>query len=605
MQPTTEITRRDFLKVGAAAGGGLLIAVYVPGCGPKRGPAAEPPFKPNAWVRVGTDDVVTVVVDKSEMGQGVLTSLPMLVAEELDADWSKVRIESAPADPAYANTMFGMQATGGSTSVRSSWDSLRKAGATGRAMLVAAAAETWGVEPATCRAEKGVVIHEGSGRRMSYGDLAEKAATLPVPEDAPLKDPQSYRIIGSPVKRLDTPWKVDGSGVFGIDVRLPGMLFATVARCPVFGGKVSAFDATAAQAVPGVKRVVEVPSGIAVVAESTWAAMKGREALDVTWDEGPTASVSSASIRAEFERLARGRGAVARDEGDVERALAGAARRVEAVYEVPYLAHATMEPMNATADVRPDGCDVWVPTQFQGGCHDAAAQITGLPKEKVKVHTTLLGGGFGRRFELDFVTEALHVSKAVGVPVMVTWSREDDTRHDFYRPNAYSRFVAGLDAGGWPVAWRHHIVSPSIMSRVFPQFVQKGIDESSVEGAANLPYAIPNLRVEYTLKETGVPVGFWRSVGHSQNAYVTECFLDEVAAAGGKDPYQLRRRLLANHSRHLAVVELAAQKAGWGSALPAGRGRGIAVHESFGSFVAEVAEVSVADDGTVRVHRVV
>ena len=605
MGATTQLTRREFIQVGAAAGGGLLIAIHLPGCAPRDRAPAEPVFLPNAWVRIGPDGIVTLVVDKSEMGQGVLTSMPMLLAEELEADWTKVRIEQAPADEVYVNPAFGVQGTGGSTSVRASWDPLREAGATARVMLVAAAAETWGVDPSECRAERGTVVHAGSGRRVGYGEVAEKAATMPVPEQAPLKDPQEFRIIGTRVKRLDTPWKVDGSGVFGIDVRLPGMLFAAVARCPVFGGAAARYDDAKAKAVPGVREVVPIEQGVAVVATNTWAAMKGRDALEITWDEGPTAAVSSESIRREFERLARGRGAVARSEGDVERALARAARRVEAVYEVPYLAHATMEPMNCTAHVRPDGCDVWVPTQFQTVTQQVAAGIAGLTPEQVNVHTTLLGGGFGRRAEVDFVAEAVQVSKAVGAPVMVVWTREDDTRHDFYRPNALSRFVAGLDADGWPVAWRHHIVSPSILTRWFPNMVQNGIDGSSVEGAAELPYAIPNLRVEYTLKETGVPVGFWRSVGHSQNGYVTESFLDELAAAGGKDPYELRRRLLADHPRHRAALEAAAQGAGWGSPTPEGRARGIAVHESFGSFVAEVAEVSVADDGTVRVHRVV
>lgn len=602
---TKAINRRDFLKTTAAGGTALVIGFYWPAPGElaaAEGTAAS--FAPNAWLRIDTAGLVTVIVDRSEMGQGVMTSLPMLLAEELEADWSKVRIESAPAEPVYANRIFEIQATGGSTSIRAAFDFLREAGAAAREMLITAAAETWGVEKSTCRAEKGEVIHTPTGRRLGYGALVERASKLPVPKDVPLKSPKDWRILGKPTRRLDTPDKIAGRAVFGIDVRVPGMLFASVARCPVFGGKVASFDATKAKAVKGVRHVVEISSGVAVAAENTWAAMEGRRALQIKWDEGPNAEQSSAAITRRFEERAKEPGVVVRKEGDAAAALASAHQKIEAVYEVPFLAHATMEPMNATADVRKDACEVWVPTQNQTGVKHLAGQLSGLAENAVRVHTTYLGGGFGRRFELDFVREPLEVSKAVGAPVQVLWTREDDIEHDVYRPATYNRLVAALDADGWPVAWTHRIVGPSISARFDPEVAKKGMDPTSIEGAFNVPYAIPNIFVDYGMVDTGIPVGYWRSVGSSQNAYITECFFDEVARAGGKDPYELRRRLLKDKPRHRAALELAAEKAGWGTPLPAGHGRGIAVHESFGSYVAQCAEVSVGKDG-VRVHRVV
>ncbi len=600
-------SRRDFLKTSAAGTTGLVIGFYLRGnsdAALAASPAAGP-FAPNAWIRVATDDTVTLLIGQSEMGQGVVTSLSMLLAEELEADWKKIRTEFAPADPAYNNPLIGMQATGGSTSVRGAWQPLRKAGAAARALLITAAAETWGVDRATCRAENGVVIHSPSARRLTYGGLVEKAAGLPVPKDVPLKDPKDFRLVGKRTLRLDTPEKVDGRARFGIDVRLPGMLHAVVARCPVFGGKVASFDAGKVKTVRGVHQVVPITSGIAVVANSTWAAMEGRRALQITWDEGPNAALDSDGISKLYAERAGQAGVVARKEGDAAAGLSGAAKKLEAVYEVPFLAHATMEPMNCTAHVRGDACEVWVPTQFQTISRSLAAKITGLPLSSVQVHTTFLGGGFGRRWELDFVAEAVELSKAMGAPVQVIWSREDDMQHDFYRPATYNRLAAGLDAQGFPVAWTHRIVGPSIMSRVFPDFVKNGLDRSSVDGAADLPYALPNILVDYVLTQTPVPVGFWRSVGNSQNSFISECFFDELAVAGGKDPYELRRRLLNKSPRHLGVLELAATKAGWGTPLPPGRHRGIAVVSSFGSYIAQVAEVSVAKGGAVRVHRVV
>ena len=591
--------RRAFLQVAGTVGAGLVIGFKIPN---RRGVA---PFAPNAWLRIGTDNSVLVIVDRSEMGQGVTTALPMLLAEELEADWSKIRFEFAPADKAYINQLFGIQGTGGSSSVRAAWKPLREAGAQARTMLIAAAAQTWRVEPASCRAEAGAVIHVATKRRLTYGALAQRAAALPVPANVPLKDPKDWRLAGKPTKRLDTRFKVNGTAEFGIDVRVPGMLTALVARSPVFGGKVRSFDATAAKAIPGVRHVVQISSGVAVVGDGYWPAKEGRDALQVTWDEGPVAQVSSASISQLFAQRAAQDGAVARHDGDAVAALAAAAQRVEAVYEMPFLAHATMEPMNCTAHVRADGVDIWAPTQNQTGVQMLGGQIGGVAAEKVAVHTTYLGGGFGRRFELDFIMEALETSKAAGAPVKVIWSREDDIQHAQYRPANYHQLRAGLDANGRPVAWTHRIVAPSIMARMFPQTVKNGLDGEAVEGGVGLPYAIPNVHVDYQLTDTGIPVGFWRSVNNSFNGFAVEGFIDELAVAAKQDPYEYRRGLLANAPRDRGVLELAATKAGWGTPLPAGRARGIAVYKSFESFAAQVAEVSVSPAGDVRVHRVV
>jgi isoquinoline 1-oxidoreductase beta subunit len=607
LSSTATLHRREFLKKSAVSGAGLMIGFYLPkkfealAATPESGPVAV-----NAWVRITPDDSVTLIIDKSEMGQGIVTSLAQLLAEELELDWRKIKTEFAPAAPQYFNPVFGLQGTGGSTSIRASWGPLTKAGAAAREMLIATAAQRWAVEASTCRAESGGIVHRATKRRLGYGALVEDAAKFPVPEKPTLKDPKDYKFIGKPIKRLDTPSKVNGSAGFGIDVRLPHILHASVARCPVFGGKVKRFDASKAKGVPGVTHIVEISSGVAVVATNTWSAMQGRRALEITWDEGPNSANTTDAIRKLFAERAQQPGAIARKEGDVEAGLSGAAKKVEAVYEVPFLAHATMEPMNCAADVRADSCDIYAPTQFQTFVQMTGAKITGLKPEQVRVHTTYLGGGFGRRAEQDFIAEAVEASKAAGAPVQVTWSREDDVQHDYYRPAAYNKLEAGIDASGWPVAWKNRIVSPSIMSRFFPGSVKNGIDSSSVEGAANLAYGIPNLFVDYVLTDAGVPVGFWRSVGCSHNGYITESFVDELAKAGGKDPFEFRRKLLAKAPRHLGVLELAASKAGWGTPLPAGRARGIAVVESFASYVAEVAEVSVnRSSGEIKVHRVV
>jgi len=611
-------TRRDFLWAGALAGGGLVLGVLLPRPG-RRAEAQEPPgpggpapstFAPNAFVRIGTDDGVTVVVNHSEMGQGVHTALPMLVAEELDADWSKVRAVDAPVDPAYNHTAFGMQMTGGSTSTWSEFERLRKMGAAARHMLVAAAADTWGVEAATCRTENGHVVHAASDRRLSYGKLVEKASRLAPPGDVPLKPPAEWKLIGRPTKRLDTPAKTDGTAVFGLDVSVPGMRVAVVARPPVFGGKLKSFNAAKAKAVAGVRDVVAVASGVAVVADGFWPAKLGRDALEIVWDDGPLASLDSRAQREEYAALARSdRAAVARREGDVAAALRGAARRLEAVYELPYLAHAPMEPLNCVADVRADGCDVWVGTQFQTLDHATAVAESGLEPGQVKVHTTLLGGGFGRRATpgCDVVREAVQVSKAAKAPVKVVWTREDDTRGGFYRPVALHTASAGLDAAGKPVAWRQRIVCQSFMKGTpFEAFMVKdGVDGTAVEGAAELPYEVPNLLVDWVEAQGGVPTLWWRSVGHSHTAFVVESFIDELANAAARDPFEYRRALLGKHPRNLRALEHAAGKAGWGKPPPAGRGRGIAVHESFGSHIAMVVEASVTKDRAVKVHRVV
>ncbi len=607
MATASLLDRREFLKKGAAGGAGLVMGLYLPGNYEARAGAPAKESAPmNAWVMIAPDDTTTLVIDKSEMGQGINTALAMILADELDLDWKKINTVFAPAAPAYFNPIFGLQGTGGSTSVRASWVPLAKAGAAAREMLIAAAAKKWNVEPGTCSTEDSMVIHKASGKKLGYGALAEEAAKLPVPANPKVKDAKDYKYIGKPTKRIDSKEKVTGEAGFGIDVRRPKMLHAVVARCPVFGGKVKSFDGTKAKAVGGVKEVVQVSTGVAVVADNTWSAMEGRKALEIKWDEGENAKNSSAAIRKLYQTRLEQTGAIARKDGDAESAMGGAVKKVEAVYEVPFLAHATMEPMNCSADVRADGCDIYAPTQFQTFVQINGAKISGLKPEQVRVHTTYLGGGFGRRAEQDFVIEAVELSKAVGAPVQVTWSREDDMQHDFYRPSVMVKLWAGLDGAGMPMAWKTRIVGPSIMSRFFPGSVKNGLDESSTEGIATLKYDVPNFLVEYLLTEPGVPVGFWRSVGCSHNGYIAECFVEEMAKAAGKDPFEFRRGLLTKDSRQRGVLELAAEKSEWGKPLPAGHYRGIAVVESFGSHVAEVAEISIDRKAkSLQVHRVV
>ena len=598
------LSRREFIKVASTAGAALVIGISLPATRRGRVLASTPgeAFVPNAWLRIDKSGIVTVTVGKSEMGQGVLTSLPMIVAEELEADWSMVRYEHADADPKY-----GDMGTGGSTSVRGSWQHLRKAGAAAREMLVAAAAKHWGVKKSACKAVEGKVIHTPTGRTLTYGDLVEKAAQLELPADVELKNPKSFRIIGKSVPRLDTPSKVDGSALFGLDVKVPGMLYAVVARCPVFGGTVARFDAGKAQSVPGVRHVVQVETGVAVVADSTWAALQGKEALDVTWNEGSNATLNTPGIRAMLEEAANKPGAVAERTGNAEEALKKAHRTLDAVYEVPFLAHATMEPMNCTAHVRQDRCEIWAPTQAAQWAQGEAARITGLAERDVVVHVTLLGGGFGRRSMPDFASEAVRVSKAVNAPVKLTWTREDDMQHDWYRPVSLHRLRGGLDARGRLTALWHSIVAPSISEQLEPGSVKEGLDRSAVEGAVESPYRIPNFLVDYVMANTAVPIGWWRSVYPTQNVFALECFIDELAQAAKKDPVTFRRALLSKSPRMLKVLDTVVSRFGWKKALSQGHYRGIACAPPsfFGSYVAQAAEVSVETGGKVRVHRVV
>ena len=610
MSEGSTLDRRGFLKVGGAATSGLVLAFYVP---EKflRGRLVEAagPFAPNAFVRVAPDDIVTVIVNKSEMGQGVNTSLPMLIAEELDCDWSRIRVETAPAMPEYNDVKMGEYTTGGSTSVMNSWEQFRTAGATARALLVEAAAKTWSVDTSTLRTENSRVHHDASGRSATYGELAARAGTLPVPEKVLLKDPKDFKLIGTDVKRIEGREKVTGTAQFALDVRRPGMLTAVVAHSPVSGGTVKSFRADKAKAVQGVVDVKPISSGVAVIAKDFWTARLGREALEIEWNEGPNATLRTEAMRDQYRKLADEPGLVAENTGDVDEALASSAKTLEAVYEVPYLAHAAMEPLSAVAHVKSDGCEIWAGTQYQTMDQNVAAAITGLKPEQIEIHTPLLGGGFGRRANptSDFVADAVEVAKGEGVPVRTVWTREEDIQGGYYRPMFVHKIRAALDDDGMPIAWHQRCVGESIAQGTVlePYMMKNGIDESSVEGAAHMPYAIPNRRVESQNAPKTRPILWWRSVGHTHTAFANESFLDEVAHAGGKDPFELRRTLLKGEPRHLAVLELAAEKAGWGKPLPAGRARGIATRKSFESYVAEVAEVSLDPKGQVRVHRVV
>jgi isoquinoline 1-oxidoreductase beta subunit len=579
------VDRREFL--GAA--GGLLVGFFLPGSSARADAPGD--NKLNAYIHVGGDDVVTLYIHKAEMGQGTVTSLPMLLAEELECDWKKIRTEFPGVDPAFG-PMMGVF---GSMSVRTSWDPLRKAGASAREMLISAAAQKWGVDRSQCRAENSYVVNTSTGAKLSYGSLADAAAKIAPPANVTLKDPKQFKLIGTTPKRRDTPSKVDGSVKFGLDERQPGMLYAVVARCPVFGGKVASFDASRTKTVPGVKHVFEISNGVAVVAENTWSAIEGRKALKVLFDEGSRASTSNASLRKMFADLAEKPGVEARKRGDALAALANG-KTIKAVYEAPYLAHAPMEPLNCTAHVRPDGCDVWASTQIQTAAQQTAMKITGLPREKVQVHTLYLGGGFGRRGGADYIGEAVEIAKNLSVPVKLTWTREDDLQHDTYRPASYTTFAAALDGDGWPVALHSRIVCPAFSPT-------RGADFAAVEGIADLAYEIPNFYVDYQNPDAGIPVSYWRSVGYSQNTFFAESFVDEMAAAAKKDPVEFRRRMLQKNARLLGVLDLAAEKSGWGKNAP-GRFRGVSLTNNIGSFTAQVAEISI-DKGKLKVHRVV
>jgi len=609
-------SRREFIVAGAAAGGGLLLSCRL---GRQAEAVAAGTFAPNAWIRISREGTVTMVVSQVEMGQGTYTAMPMLLAEELDVDLEQVTVEAAPPGAAYFNPATGFQATGGSTSVRALWMPLRYAGATARAMLVAAAAKEWGIDASSCRVERGTVYCDASGRMLSYGQLADNAATIPVPEKVALKDSKAWTLIGTSAKRLDSPGKVNGSAKFGIDTVLPGMCFAEVAASPVFGGTLASVDDRKAMALKGVTQVVHLDNAVAVIANNTWTARQGLAALQIQWNNGAQANLGTADVVKQLEAESARPGKVARKQGDVGAAMARAATRVEAIYEAPFLAHLTMEPINCTVHVRPDGCDVWVGTQVVGRAQAAAAKVTGLSKDKVVVHNHLIGGGFGRRLEVDYVTQAVAIAKHVDAPVKVTWSREEDVQHDIYRPYYYDRISAALDTSGKPVGWSHRIAGPSILNRwaeKSPSGLKaaglsrlittiRGVDLDAVDGAINVPYDFPSMLVEYVRVEPpGIPTGWWRGVGATHNVFVVESFLDELAAAAGQDPLAYRRALLKNAPRAAAVLDLAASKAGWGEPMPPGRGRGISVQHVFGSYVAQVAEVEVSGSN-VRVTRVV
>jgi len=607
------VSRRQFLTAGAAAGGGLLLGWYfdaVPG--PLAAVAKAAPssvFAPNAFIRIGRDGRVTMIVAQVEMGQGTYTSMPMLLAEELEVGLDQVRVEHAPPDDKlYGLPGWGIQMTGASTSVRLLYEPLRQAGAAARTMLVAAASQTWDVDPATCRAHRGVVTHPPTGRKLGYGALADRAAKTPVPTKVKLKDAKDFTLIGTPAKRLDTPAKVNGTAQYGIDVRLPGMKIATVAASPVVGGKLVSVDDSKAKQIKGVRQIVRLDDFVAVVADNMWAAKEGLRALALRWDDGPNGSVSTADVVQGLAAAAQTPGVVVRkDGGDAAAAIAAAPRKIEAVYEAPFLAHAAMEPVNCTVHVRPDSCEVWTGSQVLTRAQAGAAKVTGLPLEKVVVHNYYLGGAFGRRLEFDYVPQAVRIAQQVAGPVKVIWTREEDIQHDVYRPHYYDRIAAGLDARGQPIAWTHRLVGPAILARWAPPVFKDGIDADAVDGAAQLLYDIPAIRVEYVRHEEPVlNTGFWRGVGVTHNNFVIESFIDELAAAAKKDPVEYRRALLGKSPRATAVLDLAAQAAGWGRPLPEGRGRGVSVlYSGWGSYLAQVAEVSVSKAGEVRVHRVV
>jgi isoquinoline 1-oxidoreductase beta subunit len=605
-------SRRQFLSAGVSLGGGLLIGFTI---GPSTSAAeaaegaARAPFAPNAFIRIDPSGRVTLTMHYVEMGQGTYTSIPMLIAEELEVGLKSVHLDHAPPDDKlYMNPVFGFQATGGSTAIRGAWEPMRRAGATARTMLVQAAAQRWDVKPASCRAEKGEVIHAASGRRLKYGALVADASKLPLPapESVALKRIEDFKLIGTPAKRLDTPGKVDGSAIFGIDVKVPGMKIATLAQSPAYGGRLRSVDAGKALAVRGVRQVVKLDDAVAVVADHMGAARKGLAALDIQWDDGPNGKLGTADIVRDMDAASSKPGAIARSEGDFAGAFASAATRVEAIYQVPFLAHAAMEPMNCTVHLKKDSCEVWLGTQVLSRAREAAAKTAGLPLEKVTVHNHLLGGGFGRRLEIDGVIRAVEIAKHVDGPVKVIWSREEDIQHDMYRPYFYDRLAAGLDANGMPVAWSHRITGSSILARWLPPAFQNGFDGETVDGAATPPYSLPNILVDYVRHEPpNIPTAFWRGVGPTHNIFMVESFIDELAAAAKKDPVAYRRALLDRNPRAKAVLELAAEKAGWGNALPPGVGRGVSVQFAFGTYMAQVAEVKVASDGAVQVRRVV
>jgi isoquinoline 1-oxidoreductase beta subunit len=586
------------MAVPAFGGRPAARASGVPGAA-AAGPGAAAPAEINAWLKIAPDDSITVLVDRSEMGQGVYTALPMLLAEELEVDFTAIRIVAAPVGDAYVNAGNGGQITGTSNSVTDAWEKLRTAGAQARTLLMAAAADRWRIPPGRCRARRGRIEND-RGQSFSYGQLAQAAAKLEVPKDIKLKSRADYTLIGTSQRRLDTPGKVDGSAEFGLDVKLPGMLFAVIAQCPVLGGQPRSIDSRTAAAMPGVRRVLAVPRGVVVVAEHFWQALKARDALDIVWDDETNAQLDNAAIRVLLEGAAAQPGLVAKQVGDPGAAIKSAAKSFAAVYELPMLAHAAMEPLNCTADVRADRCDLYVGTQVQQLAQAAAAEAAGLPPAQVNVITTLLGGGFGRRLEVDFIPAAVLASKAVGAPVKLVWTREDDMTQDYYRPPAREEVRAGLDAQGKLVAWQLHITSPSITARFDP--TNKDPFDSVIEYVQNYPYGVPNFGLSYTRREIGINVGYLRSVSHAPNCFAVESSLDELAAAAAKSPLDFRLELLGSKPRHTNVLKLAAERSGWGR-VPPGRHLGLAFMEGYTSVVAQVAEIAV-NDGRLKIHKI-
>ena len=600
-------SRRTFLVTSAAAGGGLLLGVYLPRSIGAKAQVADGIFAPNAFLRIRPDDSITLIMPQVEMGQGTYTSMSMLIAEELEVDLVKVILEAAPpSDKLYANPLLGFQVTGGSTSVPGFWEPLRRAGATARVRLIQAAAVQWSVDTASCRAEKGEVVSP-TGQRLNYGALVDAAAKLPVPDKVALKDPKDFTLIGTPAKRLDTPEKVNGKAKFGIDAMIPGMKFATVAACPVFGGKLKSVNDSKAMAIKGVHQVVRIDNAVAVVGDHMWAAMQGLAALDIEWDEGPNANVSTESIVEQMARASQHDGVVARSDGDVAKSMPTAAKRIDAVYEMPFLAHAAMEPMNCTVQVTKDSCDIWVGIQVVSRAQATAAEVTGLPPERIQVHNHLIGGGFGRRLDVDGITQAVAIAKQVDGPVKIVWSRKEDIQHDVYRPYYYDRFTAGFDAQDRLVAYHHRVTGSSILARWAPPAFVNGLDEDAINGAAKeMPYAIPNILVDYVRDEPpGLTTGWWRGVGPTHNVFVVESFIDELAVETKKDPVEFRRSLLGKQPRVLGVLNLVAEKAGWGTSLPDSVGRGVSVQFAMGTYLSQVAEVEVSKEGEVKVRRVV
>jgi isoquinoline 1-oxidoreductase beta subunit len=602
MPPSPE-SRRDFLKASAAVGGGLLMGFFLPFANTAQAEAGV--FAPNAFIRIDRRGKITLIMPQVEMGQGVYTAIAMILAEELDVALDQVTLQAAPpSDALYGNPYFHIQVTGNSNSIRAFWPSMRKAGAGARALMVKAAAQTWDVDPATCRTDNGQVVHQVTGRRLAYAELVGRAAGMTAPQDPPLKPVSEFKLIGKPLKRLDTPDKVNGKAVYGIDVMPPGVKFAALAACPVFGGKVEHVDDSKAKGVAGVRDIVVLDDLVAVVGDHMWAALQGLGALDIVWDEGLNAIVSSDDVWRQLRAASEKEGVVAKSVGDAAKALSKG-DRVEAVYELPFLAHAPMEPMNCTVHVRPDACEIWVGSQVLARAHAAATKITGLPPEKVTVHNHLIGGGFGRRLEVDGVEKAVRIARHVDGPVKVVWTREEDMQQGVYRPVYRDRLSATL-SDGKIVGWKHRITGSAVLARWFPPAFQKGIDGDAIDSGADIPYDIPDLRVEFVRDEPpAVPTGFWRGVGPNNNVFAIESFIDELAKKAGKDPVAFRRDMLGKSPRLKAALELAASKSGWGTALPPRTGRGVAVQTSFGSFIATVAEAEVDESGEVRVRRIV